>query len=69
MNLRLDRDGENFANKVKEFCTHHGIGFESAPSFAPQSNVAAERLVQEHWIRARLMLFAAKFYKAMWTIL
>lgn len=66
-NIRLDRAGENFAKKVKQFCSHHGMGFEPSPSYAPQSNGSAERLVQEHWTCARVMMFAANFDKDMWS--
>ncbi len=36
----------------------HGINLEPSPAYAKQSNSAAERLIQERWTRARVMLFA-----------
>ena len=47
----LDGAGENTSGAVRDFCKHHGIGFEPSPSYMPQSNGAAERLIQEHWTR------------------
>ena len=65
-NIRMDRAGENLSNAVKEFCKHHGIGLEPSPAYAKQSNGAAERLIQEHWTRARVMLFASNLLNYLW---
>lgn len=47
-------------------CVHRGIGFEPSPSYDPQRNGASERLVHEHWMCARIMLFAVNFENIMW---
>jgi len=65
-NIRMDRAGENLSNNVKIFCTQHGIGLEPSPAYAPQSNGAAERLIQEHWTRARVMLFGQNLPQTLW---
>ncbi len=57
-NIRLDRPGENFPNIIKEFCRENGICLEPSHAYAPQSNGAAEQLIQKHWIRARVLLIS-----------
>ncbi len=65
-NIRLDRAGENLSNAVKEFCSNNGIHLEPSLAYSPQSNGCAERLVQEHWIRARILLFSSNLLKYLW---
>lgn len=65
-NIRLDRAGENFPKIVKEFCLANFIHLEPSPAYAPQSNGSAERLLQEQWTRARVLLFSANLTKFLW---
>lgn len=65
-NIRLDRAGDNINNAVKEFSMHNGVQLESSPPYASQSNCAAERLVQEHWTRVRVLLFFANLPMFVW---
>ncbi len=62
-NIRLDRAGENLSTAEHEFCINHGIGSGQSPAYAKQSNSFAERLIQEHWTRARVMLFVSNLPK------
>jgi len=65
-NIRLDGAGENLSNDVKFFCQKQGIRIEPSPPYAPQINGAAERLIQEHWTRARILLFASNLPNNLW---
>ncbi len=65
-NIRLDRPGENLSGIVIQFCNENGISIEPSPAYAPQSNGTAERLIQEHWTRARVMLMASSLPKFIW---
>ncbi len=64
--IRLERAGENFPNTVKEFCSDNGIHLEPSTACAPQSNGCAERFIQEHRIRARVLLFSSNLPKYLW---
>lgn len=44
----------------------NGIRMELSPAYAKQSNGDAERLIQEHWTRARVMLFAPNLTTHLW---
>lgn len=50
-------------NAVVEFCRNYGIGIEPSPAYAPPINVTGKcwckSIVQDHWTRARVFLFAA----------
>lgn len=50
-----------------EFCRTFGISLEYSPAFAAQSNGTAERLIQEHWTRARVLLFASTLPTNLWA--
>ena len=41
----------------------HGIHLENSPACGPQSNGAAERLIQEHWNRSRKLIFESNLRK------
>lgn len=64
--LRCDRAKENYPREVVEFNQSHGIEVNFSPAYAPESNGLAERLVQEHWTRARVMLFASDLPFNLW---
>ncbi len=56
--IRLNGFEENLSNPAKEFFRTHGVNLEPSPSCAKQITVAAERVTQVHWTRARVMLLA-----------
>ena len=58
--LRLDQARENVKGEVASFCRQQGIHLNPSPPYAPESNGTAERIVQEHWTRARVLMFASK---------
>ncbi len=64
--IRLDQAGENFANIVVSFCREQGIKLGPSQPYAPESNGLAERLVQEHWTRARVLMFGCELPKGLW---
>lgn len=61
--IRMDKAGENTTNELLQFCTENGIALELSPAYASQRNGAAERLVQEHWARTRVLMFDADLPK------
>lgn len=50
-----------------QFCTENGIAIEFSPAFALQSNDAAERLIQEHWVRTRALMVDAEPPQHFWA--
>jgi len=64
--FRLDQAGENFTRVVIQFCAAEGILLQPSPPYAPESNGTAERIVQEHWTRARVLLFASQLPNELW---
>ncbi len=58
----MDHHRENLSKAVKEFCRNHGINLEASPAYAMEFNGAGERLIQEHWTRARVMLCASNLF-------
>jgi len=64
--IRLDRAGENKAEDVQSFARKFGIKLEYSPAYASESNGSAERLIQEHWTRARVLLFASDLSLDVW---
>lgn len=55
----MDRSVENLSKAVRSFCLQNGVDLEPTATNCPQSNGAVERLIQEHWTRARVMMFAS----------
>ena len=64
--LRCDRAGENLTDELKEYCANAGIEIKPSPAYAPESNGLAERLVQEHWTRARTIMFGTDLPEKLW---
>ena len=64
--IRMDNAGENMSNAVVQFCNTKGITIASSPPYGPESNGAAERIVQEHWNRARVLMFSSKHPQELW---
>ncbi len=64
--IRLDQARENFSSIVVSFSCQQGINLASSPAYAPESNGLAERLVQEHWTRARVLLFGCDIPQELW---
>lgn len=58
-NIRLDRAGESKSEYVKYFAHQYVIKLDYSPPYSLQSKGAAERLIQEHCTRARVLLFAS----------
>lgn len=52
--------GEKISHLVLQYFATNGIRVEPSPPCAPESNAAAELLVQEHWARARLLMFSSE---------
>lgn len=42
------------------------ISIQTSPSYAPESNGIAERLVQEHWMRALVLMLDSKLPQPLW---
>lgn len=64
--LRCDRAKENYPAEVVMFNTQRGINTEFSPAYAPESNGTAERLVQENWTRARVLLHGTNLPFFLW---
>ena len=64
--IRLDRARENLTSEIKSLCNKNGIKLEPYPPHAPQSKGATERFIQEHWTRARVLLFASNLPISQW---
>ena len=64
--LRLDQARENIKGEVARFCKEQGIQLSPSPPYAPESNGISERIVQEHWTRARVLVFASKLPNSLW---
>lgn len=64
--IRTDNARENIPKALHEFCTESGISIESSLPYAPESNGMAERLVQENWTRARVMMLATSLPAEIW---
>lgn len=52
----MDLERENIAEEVVYFCHNHGTLIKPSPSYGPESNEIAERLVLKHWTRARVFI-------------
>ena len=57
---------ENVKGEIEIFCKQQGIHLNPSPAYAPESNGTAERIVQEHWTRARVLIFASKLPSNLW---
>lgn len=57
--VRFDNAGEHRSAERKEYCRKKGIEVRPSPACAPESNGIIERLVQEHWARARGLLYTS----------
>lgn len=64
--IQADNARENIPNELKEYCITNGIKIEPSPAYAPESNGMAERLVQEHWTRARVIMLATNLPHELW---
>ncbi len=64
--IRLDQAGENFSSIVVSFCRQQGINLAPSPAYAPESNGLAERPVQEHWTRTRVLMFGCDLPQELW---
>ena len=64
--LRSDKAGKNLTADLLNFLANAGISVKTSPAYAPESNGLAERLVQEHWNRARVFMFATDLPKTLW---
>lgn len=65
--IRLDNAGEmTRSSETKRFCSSSGIQLEPSPPYSPESNGVAERLVQEHWTRARVLMFGTNLPNTLW---
>ena len=65
--LRCDRAKENYPEEVRSLKLERGIQIHFSPSYAPESNGTAERLVQENWTRARILLHISEFLFQLWA--
>lgn len=61
INIRIDGAGENSAEVIANFCERKGIMLDYSPKYTSESNVLAERFMQELGMRARVLLFAATY--------
>ena len=66
-NTRLDRGGENKGADVTNFCKAAGAKLDFSPPHASESNGAADRLIQEQWKGARVLLFTSKLPQNLWA--
>ena len=55
-NIPLDRAGKNIMSITKEFCIKNGVELRLSPAYESESSRAAERMIQDHWARTRVML-------------
>lgn len=65
--IRCNNTGGNFPTELVDYCRCLGMEIETYPSYAPASNGLVESLVQEHWNRARLLLFATDLPDSLWA--
>jgi len=66
LGFRLDQAGENTTSQLLNLCKDQGIRLQYTPPYASESNGSAERLVQEHWTRTRVLLFASNMPHELW---
>ena len=64
--IRLDQARENVKGVVANFCKKEGIRINPSPDYAPERNGISERIVQEHWTRARILMIASKLPINLW---
>ena len=64
--LRSDRAGEKITSELQEYLANAGIIIKTSPPYAPVSNSLAERIVQENWTRARVLIFATYLPQNLW---
>ena len=64
--IKWDNAGENISNTVVQFCNTQRIKSEPFPLYGPERNGAAERIVREHWTRARVLMFSSKLPQELW---
>lgn len=64
--IRADNERENPPIYLEEYCKANGISVEPSPTYAPESNIMTERLVQEHWKRARVLMIATTPPAELW---
>lgn len=64
--LRAQNAPENLSYDLKNYCLSLGISIQTSFSYAPESNEIAERLVQEHWMWARVLMLDPKLPKPLW---
>ena len=57
---------ENKGEDVTAFAHRNGIKLNYSPAYASESNGSAERLIREHWARARVLLFASNSHTSLW---
>lgn len=60
--IRLDKAGEMTRySEAKRFRSSAEIQLEPFPPYSPERNGVAERLVQENWTRARVLMFGINY--------
>ena len=64
--IRSDGAGENMTRELLAYLANAGIKVSPSPPYAPESNGLAERTVQEHWTRARVLMFATDLPQNLW---
>lgn len=60
--IRMDGVGDNMADELVYFCKKGNL-IKTSPSYGPESNGVAERLVQEQLTRARVPKFSTTLPK------
>ncbi len=57
--LRAESAPELTEGETDQICRESGIQMKTSVGYASESNVTAERLIKEHWTRARTLLYAS----------
>lgn len=56
---RWKNAGENISKAIVQLCNNNSIKIERSPPYGPEGNGAAERIVQEHLTKARVLMFSS----------
>lgn len=57
--VRYDNADKKLSSDIKYNCRTQSILMNTSHAYAPERNGAAEHLVQKHWTRGRVLMFAA----------
>lgn len=62
-----DNAGKNLPNELMSYCREAGIEIKPSPAYESESNGLVDRLVQEYWKRALVLIFTTELPDTLWA--